>query len=182
MMRKEIRKLGWLFAFRCFPVTGDSRLNFVERQAELAGFHDEAFDFVVQERGLLLGGAGERLRHGCADRWRGNEDAFGYERGDDLVSCVGVDFEFQAKDSHGRKRVAGTKLCVHDGFLHCENDLFRDGQAGFQFDRKRKQAVLLVIGQLVWQENSARGVARRAYGENAGFRARLRASGVEWFL
>jgi hypothetical protein len=118
-------------------VLGDGVKNVIQVDAETFGFHNELLEFVLEEIGFFgfsRGGAlGDKRSGTRMDLEKSGVD----EARDDLVSGVGIDFEFATEDADRRKIVAGTELAGDDGFRGSVDDLLVKRRARSKVDVER---------------------------------------------
>ncbi len=118
--------------------------DFVEREAQLFGFHHQLFQLLFEKRAAL----GSARRGGLGDHGANTGAHFEYPFVDQLenhfVRGVGIDFQIAAEGADGRKRVAGPHLAGDDGFLGSVDDLFVNGDAWLECQAERDHTVYYI--------------------------------------
>ena len=137
--------VGDPFPFRgeARPLFADGILDVVELDAKTFGFDNKLLDLVLQEiRFLGFAGGGtlsdNRSRTGTDFKKAGVDKAR-----DDLVRCVGIDFELTAEDADRRKIVAGTQPTGDDGFCCGVDNLLVKRRTGSEVDVERDHRCVL---------------------------------------
>lgn len=136
-------ELGHLFPLRgeAGPVSGDCILDVAMVNAETFRFDYKLLDFVPEEIGFFGFGGGRALGDNGSGTGTDFEKAGVHKAGDDLVRCVGIDFEFAAEDADRRKIVAGTESAGDDGFRGSVDDSLVKRRARSEVDVERDHLV-----------------------------------------
>ena len=104
--------------------------NGIEINTAALGFDNELLDFLTKQLGSFPGTGWRQSCH-CRTRSRVNlEDTFVDQLRDDLVGRIGIDLQFLAEDTYGRKGFPRTHLTRHNGFLRSVDDLVAEGGSG----------------------------------------------------
>ncbi|HXJ40220.1 MAG TPA: hypothetical protein VNH18_13155 [Bryobacteraceae bacterium] len=125
---------GLLALVEAVPVATDGIEHVAKFESETPCFDYELFDIATQEprtfRGSGAGQAGDDRTNADANF----DQTIGQELGDDFVRRVGVDFQFPAEHTDGRKRVARTHFPGDHGLAGSVRDLFMKRNAGLEND------------------------------------------------
>jgi len=122
-------------------MSGDGILDVAVVNTETFSFDNELLDLVLEEIGFFGSGGsregGDNGSRTCTDFEKTGID----EASDDLVSRVGIDFQFAAEGADGRKIVTGTQLTRDDGLCGCVDDLLVKRGAGSEVNVERDHGV-----------------------------------------